>query len=472
MTRAGQTLTRRVEAESHPLPADGNRQVSGNRQPAGTAIGPGAGVTNPGKANPGAAFKAGGRAVEGLARVLEWGSREMNPNERLTWRRRSMRSRWIGSSLLLAAVLGIGIALAFWKMNSIEASDAGFASQPEPMESVAVATAQPIEHQPTTVAIGTVIALRSITLRNELAGTVRQAALDPGTVVEAGKVLVGLDVSVEEAELRALQAQESLAESLLARTQRASDSNAVSASELDRALSERDVARAQIARTQAIVEKKTLRAPFRARVGISDVHQGQYLEEGTLLTTLQGVDGAAYVDFSVAQQVAAGLHVADTVEVLPAGSSDAITARIAAIDARVDPSTRNAVVRARIEGLRTPSPGSSVRVRVPVGPRQEAVAIPLIALRKGPEGDHVYIITADKDGKPRAYARTVQSGPVVGGNIVIEQGLEAGEQVAASGSFKLREAVLVAVETASNSTAPGTPEPQQVSAAHSGVGGK
>jgi len=373
-----------------------------------------------------------------------------------------MRGRWIGSSLLLAAVLGIGAGLAFWKMNSIEASDAGFASQPEPMESVAVATAQPIEHQPTTVAIGTVLALRSITLRNELAGTVRQVGLVPGSVAEAGKVLVALDVSVEQAELKALEAQESLAESLLARTQKASDSNAVSASELDRARSERDVARAQIARTQAIIEKKTLRAPFRARVGIADVHPGQYLEEGTQLTTLQGVDDAVHVDFAVPQQVAAGLAVGGPVEVLPAGSSEAITARIAAIDARVEIATRNAMVRARIEGLRTPSPGSSVRVRVPVGPPERAVAIPVNALRKGPEGDHVYVITADKDGKPRAYARTVTSGAVVDGNIVIEQGLEAGEQVAASGSFKLREAVLVAI--AQNGT-PGAAQPPAPTAA-------
>jgi len=366
-----------------------------------------------------------------------------------------MGSRWLGSVLLLVVVLGIGGGLAVWKMNSIEASDAGFASQPEPMESVAVATAQPLQHRPTTVSIGTVIALRSITLRNELAGTVRQVALVPGTVVEAGKVLVALDVSVEEAEMKALEAQESLAESLLARTQRASDSNAVSASELDRALSERDVARAQIARTQAVIEKKTLRAPFRARVGIADVHPGQYLEEGTVLTTLQGVDDASNVDFAVAQQVAAGLRVGETVEVFPAESQDAIPARIAAIDARVDAATRNAMVRARIEGHRSPSPGSSVRVRVPVGPAQEAVAIPVNALRKGPEGDHVFVIAADKDGKPRAHARAVESGPVVGGSIVIDEGLRAGEQVAASGSFKLREAVLVAIAETASSADPG-----------------
>jgi membrane fusion protein, multidrug efflux system len=166
------------------------------------------------------------------------------------------------------------------------------------------------------------------------------------------------------------------------------------------------------------------------------------------------VDEAANVDFSVAQQVAAGLQVGQTVDVFPAESSDAIPARIAAIDARVDAATRNAMVRARIEGLHVPSPGSSVRVRVPVGPRREAVAVPVNALRKGPEGDHVFVIAAGKDGKPRAYARTVESGPVVAGNIVIEDGLRAGEQVAASGSFKLREGVLVVTtETASNAVA-------------------
>lgn len=356
-----------------------------------------------------------------------------------------MRSRWMGSSLLLAAVLGIGFGLAYWKVNSIEASDAGFASQPEPMESIAVAEAKPLQHQPTTVAIGTVIAMRSITLRNELAGTVRQVALVPGSVVETGKVLVALDVSVEEAELQALEAQERLAESLLARTERAKESNAIAASELDRARSERDVARAQIARTRAVIEKKTLRAPFRARVGMADVHPGQYLEEGTVLTTLQGVGDAAHVDFAVAQQVAAGLRAGEPLEVFTAGAAEPIPARIVAIDARVDPATRNAVVRARIEEDRAPSPGASVRVRVPVGPPQQAVAVPVNALRKGPEGDHVFVIAADKDGKSRAYTRAVESGPVVGGDIVIEQGLAPSEQVAASGSFKLREGVLVAI---------------------------
>src|SRR5262249_470119 len=154
-----------------------------------------------------------------------------------------------------------------------------------------------------------------------------------------------------------------LSETLLARTEQANQNGAVAQSELDKARAERDVAQAQIARTRAVIEKKTLRAPFRARVGIADIHPGQYLEEGTLLTTLRGVGDTAHVDFAVAQQVAAGLRVGEVVEVVAAGADDSIPARIVALDARVDPTTRNATVRAAIAGSSAPSPGASVRVR-------------------------------------------------------------------------------------------------------------
>jgi membrane fusion protein (multidrug efflux system) len=116
-----------------------------------------------------------------------------------------------------------------------------------------------------------------------------------------------------------------------------------------------------------------------------------------------------------------------------------------AIDARVDPTTRNATVRARIVGPVTPAPGASVRVVVPVGPLEKVVSVPVNALRKGPGGDHVFVLAADSAGKTRAHQRSVVSGPMLGQEVLILSGLKAGEQVATSGSFKLREAVLVAV---------------------------
>jgi membrane fusion protein (multidrug efflux system) len=73
------------------------------------------------------------------------------------------------------------------------------------------------------------------------------------------------------------------------------------------------------------------------------------------------------------------------------------------------------------------------------------------ALRKDPSGDHVFVIQPDKEGKQRAHLRQVRSGEALGDTVLIEDGLKPGELVATSGSFKLREGVLVAL--ASDSTA-------------------
>ncbi len=186
------------------------------------------------------------------------------------------------------------------------------------------------------------------------------------------------------------------------------------------------------------------------------MHPGQYLPEGTVLTTLQGVDATANVDFTVAQDVAAGLRVGDSVAVTSGVAARTTSAKIVAIDAKVDPTTRNAMVRARMKAeLPMAAPGASVRVLVPVGGVTEAVVIPVSALRKGPEGDHVFVISSDEKGKPRAHLRPVEAGEVLGDEVLILGGLKPGEQVAASGSFKLREGVLVALADTSARQAKG-----------------
>jgi membrane fusion protein (multidrug efflux system) len=358
-----------------------------------------------------------------------------------------MNSRvWLGSSVLILAIVGTGAGLAASKRSALREAEAASANQPEPMESVTAAVATEREYRGTTTSIGTVLALRSITLRNELPGTVRQVVLTPGQIVDAGTLLVALDVSVEQAELKEQEARAALAETLLGRLESVGQNRATSKVEVDRARAELDVARAQVARTQAIIARKTIRAPFRARVGLSDVHPGQYLSEGTALTTLQGVDEAVHVDFAVAQQVAAGLRRGDSVDIFAPGHASPLAARIVALDARIDLTTRNAMVRARIESAaRAPAPGASVRVQVPVGGPVTAVAVPASALRKGPGGDQVFVIAPGKDGKARAHLRQVESGAMLGDEVLILAGLSAGEQVAASGSFKLREEALVAV---------------------------
>src|SRR5437762_2019638 len=258
--------------------------------------------------------------------------------------RLSMNNRgWTGSAVLLVTLGITASGLVAWKRAAARKADAAAASQPEPVESVTLAVARERQYRPTTTSVGTILALNSITLRNELAGTVRQVTLAPGQVVEAGAVLVALDVSVEEAELQAETAQADLAATTLARLERLQEARATSQEEVDQAHAARDVALAQA------------RIPSRA-----------------------------------------------------------------------------------------PAPGASVRVEVPVGPSTMVVAIPVSALRKGPGGDHVFLIVADSAGHNRAHVQAVRSGPVLEDEVVILSGLTPGQHVATSGSFKLREAVLVA----------------------------
>jgi membrane fusion protein (multidrug efflux system) len=350
----------------------------------------------------------------------------------------------IGSAVLIGSLLGGAAGLYFWKLDAIARAEAEAASQPDFGESVTPATATAREYTPTTSVIGTVLALRSVRLRNELPGTVRQAALEPGAIVEEGSTLVTLDTAVEEATLAAQRAQAELAAARMRRLERALETRAASELDVEQAQAEHRIALAEVARTEAIIAQKVLRAPFRARIGLSDLHVGQYLEAGTDLTTLQSVDDEVDVDFQVAQPIAARLAPGATVEVLPDGSPTAVSATVIALDARVDVETRNAMVRARIPlGSDVLRPGSSVRVRVPAGDPRPVTGVPTTALRRGPQGDHVFVLEKDAEGTLRAHERRVQVATMVGDEILLSKGIEPGVVVAASGSFKLREGVKI-----------------------------
>lgn len=370
-------------------------------------------------------------------------------------RARSFVLRLLGSITLLLAVAGAAFVLLKQKRGLEAAAAAAAAAQPEPAWSIEAAPARVQRHARTTTAIGTVRALQSITLRNELPGTVRAVAMQSGAIAEAGALLVELDVAVEQAELAALEAEAALAATMLARMEQALQQQGASAADVDRAKAQRDMAVANVERTRAIIERKRIRAPFRARVGMVDLHVGQYLDPGTAITTLQGLDEAVHVDFAVPQDVAARLGVGDLVEVSD-GVKAMAKARIVAIDSRVEAATRNAWIRALFSGPgMLPQPGAALRVRVPVEREHDVIVVPVSALRRGPGGDHVFVVGPSPDGRLRAQQRRVAAGAVLGDDVVLREGVVPGERVATTGSFKLYDGALVAI---TEGTAPNGPQ--------------
>ena len=343
------------------------------------------------------------------------------------------------SLILFSALGGAGVLLASW--NITERGGAGAAT--EPIEFVQVATAKARQYSRSSVVVGTVVAGHAITLRNEVPGTVARVALHSGAVVNVGDILVQLDVSLEQAEQASFEAQARLASARLTRLESLAGSSAVSKMDVDTARAESEVATAQVRRVQALIARKTLRAPFRAHVGITELSVGQYLAEGQQVTTLQSVDESLFIDFRVPQ--AASLDVRNGAKVTISDSGQPwIEAVIIATDSLVEAASRSLMVRARV----VPSgivlvPGSAVTVRLPVSRSRDVIAIPLDAVRRGPDGDFVFIVRQNEKNELRAYQRRVVVETSEDDAALIAEGLAADDSVASTGSFKLRDGIRV-----------------------------
>ncbi len=359
----------------------------------------------------------------------------------------------LGSIGLVAVVLAIGGGLARFKYLQITAASLQ-KPPPEMPEAVTILPASSLAIRASATAIGTIRAPRSITLQNEVAGQVEAIGFQPGDIVDTGQVLVRLDHAVEDAMLLSAIAKQRMAKSMLERNRRVALANASSANEIDQAEADMAQGDAEVARLKAIIEKKTLIAPFRAKAGLIDTHVGQYLSEGTELTTLQGIDDYVEVDFMMPQSVADVVEIGQNVTLLLA--EEDLEATLIALDAIADRSTRNLLGRAKLPN--PPAylqPNDAVKVRVQYGPEMDVIAVPAEALRRSPTGSFVYVAEADQSGALRATSRRVIAGQAAGDLVVVNGGIEAGEAVVVSGSFKLRDNAMVADSTRGESPTSG-----------------
>ncbi len=344
----------------------------------------------------------------------------------------------------------------------------------EPAESVQIVEARQVNWQPTADLVGTAFALRAVTVRNELAGTVKFVGFESGSEVEPGHVLLKQDDSIDQADLKAAQAnvrvaeanivqadaQIKLAELELERLSRVG-TKSVAEVEVDRArarldttkadrtkwLAEVDQAKARVAQVEARLAKRTIVAPFRARVAMRTVHEGQYLAEGTDVVMLQELTDKIYLDFAIAQEyaprVAIGMTVMATGDLL---GPTPVPIRVVAVDAAVNYDTRNLRVRALVDNPKGALvPGMSVQVRVPIDTSKEFTVVPSMAIRRAAYANSVFIVSTDEKDPAamRAHQKFVTLGPSVGEEIIVLDGLKPGDRIAAAGSFKLRDGAKV-----------------------------
>ncbi len=353
----------------------------------------------------------------------------------------------VGSVFLVLLVLGLLAGIAGYKYRMIQSAKAA-PLPPEMPEAVTIGKVEPIAFRQSVTTIGTILAPQSVDLKTEVVGTILSIPIVSGSIVDRGAILVKLDDSVEQAQLLGARAKLKIAESTYRRTLEAAQAQALSALELEQSEAILAESKAEIARFEAVIRKKTLLAPFKARVGLCDLHEGQYLPEGTRITMLQGVEDFVHIDFSMPQRVADEVHVNEKIMLLT--DPTPLQAEIVAIDSQADRMTRSVMARARLSNPpATLQPNDSVKVQLEYGARIEAMAIPASALRRTPAGSVVYLAREDDKKALRAHMVPVVPGLTRGSQIVVFQGLSVGQEVVADGSFKLHENSLLMNKEAS-----------------------
>lgn len=350
----------------------------------------------------------------------------------------------LGAVLLFVAVIG-----TFKFLQIKKAMAASFAPPPEAVTTVVASSDM---WATTSNAIGSVAAVNGVSVSADLPGIVQEIRFESGRSVQRGDVLVRLDSRQEQAQLAAAEAQRELARVALSRLQSLTASGVASPQSLDQASAEFKAADARVGEIKAVIDRKTIRAPFSGVLGLRLINLGQHLDTGTPVVSLQAIR-PVYVNFSVPQQEMARLVPGSTIRAV----SDALDApesgRIAAVDSVIDEGTRNGRVQAVFDNasgrLR---PGMYVEAQLSDGTSSRVVVLPASAISYAPYGDSVFIVEDVKgpDGKTFRGVRQqfVKVGGSRGDQVAILSGVKPGEEVVSSGVFKLRPGAAVVVNNA------------------------
>jgi membrane fusion protein, multidrug efflux system len=256
----------------------------------------------------------------------------------------------------------------------------------------------------------------------------------------------------DQGDLASFKAQATGAQLVLERAKQLASRQFGPQATVDAAQAAYDQANAGIAKTQALISQKLVRAPFDGELGVRHVEVGQFLTAGTQIVTLTDLS-QLYANFTVTEKGSAALKVGQTVRVaVDAYPGRTFEGKINAIEPQIAADTRNIRVQATLDNPdHILKPGMFTSTTVVLPDKPPVVTVPETAVDYTLYGDSVFLITEKKadDGKTSlTTVRTfVRTGNRVGGRAEILSGLKAGDRVVAVGQLKLQSGAAVAIST-------------------------
>ena len=368
--------------------------------------------------------------------------------------------RWfiiVGALLALLVFLLVGF-------NSFRATKIAefFANNRPPPTPVTVADAKSEVIPNLLTAVGDLAAVHQVNVTPDVSGRITDIMFTAGATVKAGSPLVQLFDAPDQGDLASFKAQATGAQLALDRAKQLAVRQFGPQSTVDAAQATFDQASAGIAKTEAIISQKLVRAPFDGELGVRHVEVGQYLTAGTQIVTLTDLS-TLYANFTVTEKDSAALKVGQTVRIVVDAYRDRkFEGKITAIEPQIAADTRNIRVQATIENPEhILKPGMFTTTTVVLPDKPAVVTVPETAVDYTLYGDAVFLVTEKKadDGKTSlVVVRTfVVTGNRVGGRVEILSGVKPGDRVVAVGQIKLQSGAAVAISPDPSPPIPATP---------------
>src|SRR5437763_3429987 len=337
-----------------------------------------------------------------------------------------------------------------------------FANNKPPPVSVNVATAKSETIPNLLTAVGDLAAVHQVNVTSDVSGRITDIMFTAGASVKEGTPLVQLFDAPEQGDLANFKAQQRVAQISLDRAKQLASRQFGPQATVDNAQAAFDQASAGIAKTEAIISQKLVRAPFDSELGVRKVEVGQYLTAGTQIVTLTDLS-QLYANFTVTEKDSAQLKVGQTVRItVDAYPGRNFEGKINAIEPQIATDTRHIRVQATLDNPgRILKPGMFVTTTVVLPDKPPVVTVPETAIDYTLYGDSVFLITEKKedDGKTSLTAvRTfVRTGNRINGRVEVLSGLKPADRVVAVGQLKLQSGAAVAISADAPPPIPANP---------------
>ena len=358
--------------------------------------------------------------------------------------------RWfIIVGLLLVLLVGALVGFNMFRDHAIKGF---FASMKPPPTPVSIATAKSEVIPNLLTAVGDLAAVHQVNVTSDVGGRITDIMFQAGATVKAGTPLVQLFDEPEQGDLASFKAQAVMGQLALDRAKQLAARQFGPQATVDQAQSTFDQANAGIAKTQAIISQKLVKAPFDGELGVRHVEVGQFLTAGTQIVSLTDLS-ELYSNFTVTEKQSAQLKVGQTVRVVvDAYPKRNFEGKITTVEPQISTDTRNIRVQATIanpDHILKPGMFTTVTVVLPDNP--PVTTVPETAVDYTLYGDSVFLLTEKKedDGKTSLTAvRTfVRTGNRIEGRAEILEGVKDGDRVVAVGQLKLQSGAPVAISS-------------------------